>query len=204
MNSSQSAYSIQQINFEFRSYIKHFGADPRQWQTGCCADPESELFHAGYVDRLKDIWIWKPAVSPRAAAHIFDVMTRMVRVLPQLGAGPLPSTRIVFLYRKMPVESLDASADSVTRPAPRSRMSAQAAKLPRAGIAYADLRKRCLEAICQWPGCETVAGIQLVRTNSASAFVVKITLYGQAEKKTADRAKACVEREMQRRFRLTE
>lgn len=74
----------------------------------------------------------------------------------------------------------------------------------RADISYADLRKQCLEAIKQWPGCETVAGIQLVRDGSRAGFSVKVTLWGQASKIVIDRATSCVEREMRRRYRLTE
>ena len=77
-------------------------------------------------------------------------------------------------------------------------------KLVRTKINYTELRKRCLEEIRQWPGCETVAGLQLVRNASPSGFSINITLYGLADKKTADRAKVYVERVNQRLYRLTE
>jgi hypothetical protein len=77
-------------------------------------------------------------------------------------------------------------------------------KLIRTGIDYATLRRRCLEAIRQWPRCETVLGIQIMRDNSPAGFSVKVTLYGDAEKKVADRAIVFVEREMRRLFYLTE
>ena len=77
-------------------------------------------------------------------------------------------------------------------------------KVVRTDISYADLRKRCLEAIKQWPGCEMVTGIQLIRDGSRAGFSVKVTLCGQAGKIVIDRATACVEREMRRRYRLTE
>ncbi len=44
-------------------------------------------------------------------------------------------------------------------------------------ISYAALRKECLNAIRQWPGCETVGGILIVRTNNGR-FLVRATLYG--------------------------
>ena len=50
----------------------------------------------------------------------------------------------------------------------------------------------------------TVAGLQLVRNASPSGFSINITLYGLADKKTADRAKVYVERVNQRQYRLTE
>lgn len=76
--------------------------------------------------------------------------------------------------------------------------------LARTKIGYSDLRKLCLEEIRQWPGCETVAGIQLVRDNTPWGFSIKITLYGQTNKKLADRAKSFVQRANQRRYRLSE
>jgi hypothetical protein len=72
------------------------------------------------------------------------------------------------------------------------------------GVSYAELRKDCLEAVRQWPGCESVSGIQIVRDNSPSGFSVRVTLYGQAPKKIADRAMVSVQREKRRHFHLTE
>jgi hypothetical protein len=72
------------------------------------------------------------------------------------------------------------------------------------GLSYAALRKECLEAVRQWPGCETVSGIQIIRDNSPGGFAVRVTLYGNAEQKLADRAIHCVHREMRRHFHLTE
>jgi hypothetical protein len=72
------------------------------------------------------------------------------------------------------------------------------------GMSYGALRKECLEALRQWPGCETVGGIQIIRDNTSGGFTVRVTLYGDADKKIADRAIACVEREKRRHFHLTE
>jgi hypothetical protein len=72
------------------------------------------------------------------------------------------------------------------------------------GLSYAALRKECLEAVRQWPGCATVSGIQIIRDNTPSGFSVRVTLYGSADEKTADRAMICVQREKRRHFHLTE
>jgi hypothetical protein len=77
------------------------------------------------------------------------------------------------------------------------------AKPETAGIGFAALRKECLDAIKQWPGCETVSGIQVVRQNDGY-FSVLITLYGTANEKVANRASRAVQREMRRRFHLTD
>ena len=77
------------------------------------------------------------------------------------------------------------------------------AKFEKSLMSYAKLRKECLGAIKQWPGCETVSGIQLVRENNGH-FSIRITLYGSAIEKIANRAARAVQREMRRRFHLTE
>jgi hypothetical protein len=73
-----------------------------------------------------------------------------------------------------------------------------------AGLNYATLRKECLEAVKQWPGCETVSGIQIIRDNTPGGFSVRVTLYGKADVKIADRAMICVQREKRRYFHLIE
>jgi hypothetical protein len=78
------------------------------------------------------------------------------------------------------------------------------AKFKTIGVIYGVLRKQCLEAIRQWPSCQTVSGIQIIRDNSPAGFSVRITLYGEADKKIADRAMMYIEREQLRHFHLTE
>lgn len=69
---------------------------------------------------------------------------------------------------------------------------------------YGALRKERLDAVRLWPGCETVAGIQIIRNNGPTRFSVKVTLYGKSEGKTADRAISYVEREKRQQDHLTE
>ena len=76
------------------------------------------------------------------------------------------------------------------------------AKSETVGLNYGALRKECLDTVRQWPGCETIAGLQIVRENSPGGFSVRVILYGKADKKKADRAINCVHREMRRRFHL--
>jgi hypothetical protein len=78
------------------------------------------------------------------------------------------------------------------------------AKLKTVGLSYGALRKECLEAVRQWPGCETVGGIQIIRDNKPGGFSVRVTLYGKADEKIADRAIICVQREKRRHFHLIE
>ena len=78
------------------------------------------------------------------------------------------------------------------------------AKWGTVGLSYGVLRQECLDAVRQWPGCETVAGIQIVRQGTPGGFAVRVTLYGKADKKIADRAINCVQREKRRHFHLTD
>jgi hypothetical protein len=48
-------------------------------------------------------------------------------------------------------------------------------RLVASGLSYAALRKKCLDAIRQWPGCETITGIQIIRQNNGG-FSVRVTL----------------------------
>jgi len=70
------------------------------------------------------------------------------------------------------------------------------------GLSYGALRKECLEAVRQWPGCETVGAIHIIRDKIPGGFSVRVTLYGKADKKIADRAINCVQREKRRHFHL--
>ena len=70
------------------------------------------------------------------------------------------------------------------------------------GLRYDALRKECLAAVRQWPGCETIGGIQIIRSNRPGGFSVRITMYGKAQVKTAERAMRSVHREKRRQFHL--
>jgi hypothetical protein len=76
------------------------------------------------------------------------------------------------------------------------------AKSETTGLNYGALRMECLDAVRQWPGCETIAGIQIVRDNSPGGFSVRVTLYAAADQKIANRAIRCVQREKRRHFHL--
>jgi hypothetical protein len=69
------------------------------------------------------------------------------------------------------------------------------------GLIYAALRKKCLDAVRQWPGCETIGGIQIIRHNNGG-FSARVTLYGKTQRRLADRAMNAVQREMRRCFHL--
>lgn len=90
-------YSVQQIKFELLSYIKEFGGDAAAWRVGTTEDVEREMFEALRVDRARDIWLWKPALSATAANLVARWMTDHRLASPIEARSPGP---IVFLYRR--------------------------------------------------------------------------------------------------------
>jgi len=69
------------------------------------------------------------------------------------------------------------------------------------GISRADLMRDCLRDLHLWPGCETVEGLAVL-VDARGKFTVHIVDYGLAEKRVADRALRCIQRERLRRFHL--
>jgi hypothetical protein len=69
------------------------------------------------------------------------------------------------------------------------------------GIGRADLTRDCLQQLRLWPGCETVAGLGVLGDLNGG-FTVHVIEYGAANKKVADRALRCIQREKLRRFHL--
>jgi hypothetical protein len=113
-------------------------------------------------------------------------------------------TRAVFVWSKI---ELGRTARDLNQRATLGHVRFGAhpmAKSATIGLDYGALRKQCLEAVRQWPGCETVGGIQIIRDKAPGGFSVRVTLYGTAEKKIADRAINCVQREKRRHFHLKE
>jgi hypothetical protein len=63
-------------------------------------------------------------------------------------------------------------------------VSRSMAKFYTVAVTYAVLRKECLDAVRQWPGCETIGGIQIIRDNCPAGFAVRVTLYGRQTRKS--------------------
>ncbi|WP_110947575.1 hypothetical protein [Pseudomonas bohemica] len=94
-----TVYSVQQIKFEFLSYIKEFGG-AEGWLIGVCDDPEQTLFDSGMVDAQADIWLWKPALNAGAAGKVLDYFQQRFQI-PGASAPPgMEEANCVFLYRK--------------------------------------------------------------------------------------------------------
>lgn len=93
-------YSVQQIKFEFLSYIKEFNGNDGQWFVGVCELPDEALFVSEAVNRQKDIWLWKPAVSARAAICAHDYFHHNFGIMTAACSRSGAKSSCVFLYRK--------------------------------------------------------------------------------------------------------
>ena len=92
------AYSVQQIKFELISYVKEFGADFTEWSIGLAADAPKALFEINKVDEVRDIWLWKPAVTNAAAVMIRNWMTDRQKVNGVTGDDD--SGVCVFMFKR--------------------------------------------------------------------------------------------------------
>ncbi|MFC3609697.1 hypothetical protein [Stutzerimonas tarimensis] len=92
------AYSVQQIKFEFLSYIKELEAARPQWFVGVCGDAEQALFASRAVDRDQDIWLWKPTLSARAAESVHVFFQERFGLATAPCSQPGPDASCVFLY----------------------------------------------------------------------------------------------------------
>jgi hypothetical protein len=68
-------------------------------------------------------------------------------------------------------------------------------------INRADLIRDCLNEVRLWPGCEGVQGVGVLIDKSK--LLIRVMDYGLADKRRADRALRCIEREKRRRYHLT-
>ncbi len=100
-----------------------------------------------------------------------------------------------------PAASIEASVTALLE---TQHAGVQHGEIQHTGLSYGALRKECLETVRQWPGCEIVGGVQIIRDNTPGGFSVRGTLYGKANKKIADRAITCVQREKRRHFHLND
>ncbi|PNG24881.1 hypothetical protein [Methylocella silvestris] len=91
-------YSVQQIKFELISYVKEFGGDFREWSVGVADDAPKALFEINEVDPVRDIWLWKPAVSAAAAKLVHAWMTGRQRANSAPTSGAAGAS--VFMFKK--------------------------------------------------------------------------------------------------------
>ena len=104
---SGTEFSIQQIKFEFLSYLKEFGGNGRDWFIGCAeAPPEDDDLGATTHVPDEAIWIRKPALSARAARMVRDHMVSRHQVQAAPGLAGDESGRWIYMYRLKPEDRL--------------------------------------------------------------------------------------------------
>lgn len=104
-----TSYSIQQIKFECLLYIKEFGSQMDQWVMGVASKPQEALASHG-VDVSRDIWMWKPALSPAAARAVLEFFTGRYQVRPAPPQEGEVGAHCVFMFKKPPQSSGTALA----------------------------------------------------------------------------------------------
>jgi hypothetical protein len=93
-------YSVQQIKFEILGHIKEFGSNFNDWFVGISSDPNKALFEQHLVDKKKDIWLYKQAVSFAACKTIqtYFIMNLKTDGSPVLDGSE--DTDCIYLFKK--------------------------------------------------------------------------------------------------------
>jgi len=93
-------YSVQQIKYEILAYIKEFGGDFSHYFIGVTDDPENALFTAHKVDRKKDPWLYKQALTFQAARTAQDYFLTRLNVDGVAVPHGDEDTDCVYVYKK--------------------------------------------------------------------------------------------------------
>ncbi len=93
-------YSVQQIKFEMLSYMKEYGGGFHDWYVGVASDPLLTMTQEHKVDKERDIWLYKQALSFTACRTLqrYFLETLKTDGIPvQRGAD---DTDCIYLYKK--------------------------------------------------------------------------------------------------------
>lgn len=93
-------FSVQQIKFDILAYVKEFGSDFRGWYVGVSDDPQAALFGKHGLDREKDIWLYKQAVSFTACRTVQKYYIERRNMDGHLVDSASADTDCVYLYKK--------------------------------------------------------------------------------------------------------
>lgn len=93
-------YSVQQIKFEILAYVKEFSTEWGDWYIGVTDDPQTALFETHGLDREKDIWLYKQAVSFAACRNVQKYFIETQQMDGELVNDGDDDTDCVYLYKK--------------------------------------------------------------------------------------------------------
>ena len=93
-------YSVQQIEYEILAYIYELGGYFCDYYVGIAENPEEALFETHRVDKTKDPWLYRQALSYTAAHTIRDYFLNRLRVNGTLLINGNERTDWVYVYKK--------------------------------------------------------------------------------------------------------
>jgi len=93
-------YSVQQIKYEVLAYIKEFGGDFSDYYVGLTDDPQKALFTTHKLDRDKDPWLYKQALTHGAAWTIQKYFLSQLKSDGQPPTNNNEDTDCVYVYKK--------------------------------------------------------------------------------------------------------
>lgn len=97
---SAHVFSVQQIKYELLLYIKGLGGSFDDWFVGVSAEPERALFDEHRVDRQRDPWIYKPALSGKATRTVLAYFRETLHTDGADCASAPADATFVFMFRK--------------------------------------------------------------------------------------------------------
>jgi len=93
-------YSVQQIKYEILAYIKEFGGDFSDYYVGVSDDPKKTLFTVHNVNRKKDPWLYKQALTLQAAKTAQNYFINRLKVDGAQQSDLNEDTDCVYVYKK--------------------------------------------------------------------------------------------------------
>ena len=93
-------YSVQQIKYEILAYIKELGGDFSDYYVGVTHDPEKSIFNIHRVDRKKDPWLYKQALTFQAARTTQDYFLSRLKADGEAVVDSDEDTDCVYVYKK--------------------------------------------------------------------------------------------------------
>ena len=93
-------HSVQQIKYEVLAYIKEFGGDFEEWYVGIAGDPLITMSDRHHVDKKKDIWLYKQALTFNACRTVQRYFLERLRTDGVAVTSGEESEDCVYPYKK--------------------------------------------------------------------------------------------------------
>jgi hypothetical protein len=93
-------YSVQQIKYEIIAYIKEFGGDFADYYVGVTAEPEAALFQRHKIDKRKDPYLWKQALTFHAARNVQRYFLERLGTDGEAAVRGDETVDCVYVYKK--------------------------------------------------------------------------------------------------------